>query len=98
MTTRQTLYGIASYLLVLSIAAIWMTVSDKLRAQKDRRRISESSLLLVAFFGGAFAEYCAMRIIRHKTLHKKFMIGLPFMIVLHLAVAVILFLRFKTGA
>ncbi|MBQ4207975.1 MAG: DUF1294 domain-containing protein, partial [Clostridia bacterium] len=35
-------------------------------------------------FGGALAEYCTMRCIRHKTLHKRFMIGLPCMLLLHL--------------
>ena len=44
-------------------------------------------LAALILFGGAFAEYCAMRIIRHKTLHKKFMIGLPLIILLHLALA-----------
>ena len=87
MTLKQVLIGLCAYLLVISVAAIWMTLSDKKRAMKNKYRISESSLLVVALFGGAFAEYCAMRIIRHKTLHKKFMIGLPLIILLHLALA-----------
>ena len=84
MTPKQWLFGALVYLLVVSAAAVWLTVSDKLRAQKNKRRIAESSLLLVALFGGALAEYCTMRCIRHKTLHKRFMIGLPCMLLLHL--------------
>ncbi len=95
MTPKQWLFGVIAYLLVVSVAAVWMTVSDKLRAQKNRRRISESSLLLVAFFGGALAEYCTMRCIRHKTLHKKFMIGLPFILILHLCAAALFIYLFK---
>ena len=85
MSDKQIWLGVAIYVLVLSLAAVILTISDKLRAEKHKRRISEASLLTVALFGGAFAEYCTMRLIRHKTLHKKFMIGLPLILVLHLA-------------
>jgi len=84
MKEQPILLGIGAYLFVVSLAAVVLTVADKLRAAKHKWRIAESTLLLVAFFGGAVAEYVTMRCIRHKTLHKKFMIGLPFMIVLHL--------------
>ena len=35
--------------------------------------------------GGALPMYVTMRIIRHKTKHKKFMIGLPVFAVIHAA-------------
>ena len=98
MTPKQWLFGAIAYLAVISLAAIWMTISDKIRAGKNKRRIAESSLLLVALFGGAFAEYCTMRCIRHKTLHKKFMIGLPFILLLHCCIigALVYYLKFRT--
>lgn len=86
MKEQQVLLGIGAYLLVLSLAAVILTITDKVRAAKHKWRIAESTLLLVALFGGAAAEFITMRCIRHKTLHKKFMIGLPFMILLHVAV------------
>lgn len=36
-----------------------------------------------AALGGAAAMYVTMKAIRHKTLHKKFMVGLPVFIILH---------------
>lgn len=42
--------------------------------------------MLLGFFGGALAEYLTMKAIRHKTLHKKFMIGLPLFILIHVAI------------
>jgi len=95
MTPGQILCGVCAYLFCISAGAVWMTVSDKRRAQKHRARISESSLLWVAVFGGALAEYLTMLLIRHKTLHRKFMIGLPLILLLHLLLAVFLFWRFQ---
>ena len=86
MKEQQVLLGIGAYLLIVSLAAVILTVTDKVRAAKHKWRIAESTLLIVALFGGAAVEYITMRCIRHKTLHKKFMIGLPFMILLHVAV------------
>ena len=86
MNEHHIFIGIGAYWLVLSLAAVLLTVTDKVRAAKLRWRIAESTLLIVALFGGAEAEYITMRCIRHKTLHKKFMIGLPWIIVLHLAI------------
>ncbi len=39
--------------------------------------------------GGALLEFLTMKIIRHKTRHKKFMIGLPVMIIIQ-AITVVL--------
>jgi len=86
MNDQTILIGIGAYLLMLSVAAVVLTISDKTRAAKHKWRIAESTLLLVALFGGAAAEYVTMRCIRHKTLHKKFMIGLPLIFVLHLCI------------
>lgn len=59
--------------LVCVIAAVF----DKSAAVGHKRRVSEKTLILLAVFFSAIAEYLTMKIIRHKTLHKKFMIGLP---------------------
>ncbi len=72
------------YVLVISVVAIVITVADK-KASKRRKkkRIPETTLMLVGFFGGALPMYITMKVIRHKTKHKKFMIGLPVIIFLH---------------
>lgn len=72
------------YFLVISIITIIITIIDKKRAIKHRYRVSEATLITLGFLGGAVAEYITMKTIRHKTLHKKFMIGLPAIIVFHL--------------
>lgn len=73
------------YLVLISAYAVFITVSDKKRAKARERRISERHLMLTGLFGGAGAMYLTMKRIRHKTKHKKFMVGLPLIIFLHCA-------------
>ncbi len=76
---------------VISLISIALTIYDKFAAKKGKRRISEKALLLTGFFGGATAMFVTMCIIRHKTRHMKFMISLPVMSVLHIALTIYLF-------
>lgn len=83
------------YEVAVSIIAIVITLYDKKAAKKHpRHRVRERSLILFAVLGGAVAEYFTMLAIRHKTRHKKFMIGLPVIIILHIiAVAAVIFIK-----
>jgi len=85
------------YLAGVSLLAVVLTVVDKQRAASRRktqraRRIPERTLLLAAALGGSIAMWLTMCIIRHKTRHAKFTLGLPAIIVLQ-AVAAILVWR-----
>lgn len=73
------------YLAVISVVTIIVTVYDKICAKKGKWRIPESTLMLLGLCGGALAEFITMKIIRHKTQHKLFMIGLPLEIVINAA-------------
>ena len=78
------------YFLIISLITAIITATDKYKARKGRFRISEKTLFLLAFMGGALSEYLTMRLIRHKTLHKRFMIGLPLIIILQLVAIILL--------
>ncbi|MBE6812711.1 MAG: DUF1294 domain-containing protein [Ruminococcaceae bacterium] len=82
------------YIAVISLVTAVVTVYDKIASKKGAWRIPEKTLLLLALVGGAAAEFAVMLMIRHKTRHKKFMIGLPAILVAHVAIitAVIFFL------
>lgn len=69
------------YLAAVSIIAAVMTVSDKSRAKKHRRRIAEKTLFITAVLGGSAAMYLTMLAVRHKTKHRRFMIGLPLIMI-----------------
>ncbi len=79
--------------LALSAFSSLLAIDDKRRAKNGMRRISERTLILAALSGGALAEYITMKCIRHKTLHKKFMIGLPLIFLLHLIIIIWIVLK-----
>ena len=70
------------YLTVISIISVIVCVADKSRAKKGKWRIKESTLFLLSALGGSAAMYITMRVIHHKTLHKRFMIGIPLIIII----------------
>jgi uncharacterized membrane protein YsdA (DUF1294 family) len=83
------------YCVIISFITIIVTICDKCSARKGGQRVSEAMLILLALLGGAVAELFVMKKIRHKTLHKKFMIGLPFIILLHIALVIVYFLCYR---
>lgn len=69
---------LALYLAAVTLITVILTVYDKIAAKKDpKHRVPEKTLILFGILGGALGEYIVMQLIRHKTKHKKFMIGLP---------------------
>lgn len=82
---------ILGYFIVLNVLSAVLTIADKSFAKRGKWRISENTLLFTAILGGSLAEYIVMRIIHHKTLHKKFMVGLPLILFLQ---AVLIFVVF----
>ena len=90
---KTVLIAVTVYFSVVSLIAIVITVCDKLLAKKNGRRVPEKALFILAFLGGAVAEFITMKIIRHKTLHKKFMLGLPAIIIIQFAVVVLIVLK-----
>lgn len=80
----------AAYLLTVSLVAIIITVYDKRIAGKGKRRIPEATLLLWSALGGSVAMYITMHTIRHKTQHKKFMIGIPVIMALQIIALLVL--------
>ena len=65
----------------MSLISIYITIYDKAMAKKGRRRIPEATLLLFSALGGSLAMYITMQLIRHKTKHIKFMLGIPIIMV-----------------
>ncbi len=81
------------YLATVSLLAFALTIYDKWAAKhRTRNRIPEKTLLALAGIGGSAAMFLTMLLIRHKTRHAKFMVGLPLMIV---AQIVLIFLILK---
>ena len=84
------------YLIVINIIAVIVTVHDKRAAKRGSWRVKERTLMLISALGGAPLMYLTMHIIRHKTRKPLFMIGIPLVFVLELAV-VFLVLHYGFG-
>lgn len=91
---KDIIYAVSVYFVLISIVSAAVTVIDKRRAKSQGWRTPEKTLLLLGLFGGALSEYITMKKIRHKTLHKKFMIGLPAIIVLHIVLIALCVFKF----
>ena len=77
---------LAVYLIIINLIAIVVTAHDKLAAIRQRRRVPEKTLMLISALGGAPAMYLTMLVIRHKTRKPLFMIGIPVIFLLELAI------------
>lgn len=82
----NTLHSCLSYYL-LAINAVTFIVYgiDKYEAKKAMWRISEATLLMQAVLAGSIGAWIAMRVWRHKTMHKKFKYGIPVILLIQIA-------------
>lgn len=90
---REKLIIIGAYFVIISIIGWVLPYADKKRAKEGKWRIRESTLFLVSAFGGSAVMYASMKKYHHKTKHKRFMIGIPCIIVIQIA-ALAVFLYF----
>lgn len=74
------------YLCIINAISFLLMLIDKQKARKKRWRIPERTLLGVCAVGGSLGGLLAMVLVRHKTLHKRFSIGIPLMLLLHAAI------------
>ncbi|MBE5748313.1 MAG: DUF1294 domain-containing protein [Clostridiales bacterium] len=81
-----------AWLVFINLFAIALYGIDKRRAIKDKWRISEATLLLVALIGGGCGALAGMKMFRHKTQKAKFFVGVPVCIVLNVVAIVALFI------
>ena len=73
------------YLLAVNITTFLVYGIDKYKAKKERWRISEATLLLMAVIGGSIGAWAGMRLWHHKTMHKKFKYDIPLISIMQIA-------------
>ena len=75
------------YLLIVNAIAYLLMLIDKQKAKKKKWRIPEATLMGFAAIGGSIGALMGMYTFRHKTLHKKFTLGIPAILFLQIAAA-----------
>ena len=81
------------YLVVINLALFLTMGIDKRRARREKRRIPEARLFLMAILGGSPGGIAGMYAFRHKTKHSSFVIGFPAIFIIELALALFIILR-----
>ena len=82
------------YLAIINVATFFTYGIDKLKAKKNKWRVREASLLMLAVFGGSIGALLGMKVWHHKTMHKKFKYGVPAIIIVQIAVIGYLLVKF----
>jgi len=67
----------ASYIIIVNLAAFSAMGIDKRAARRRSRRISEKRLFLFPLLGGGLGGTAGMFFFRHKTRHWYFRLGFP---------------------
>ncbi|MBS4538494.1 DUF1294 domain-containing protein [Clostridium sp. D2Q-11] len=78
------------YSITLSIISFILMGIDKKRAKRNKWRIGEKLLLVVALIGGSPGTLIGMIVFRHKIRNKNFYIGVPIIYILHKAIFILL--------
>ena len=81
---------IAIYIIAVNLVTFVTYGIDKYKYIKRKWRISEATLLTMAVIGGSIGAWTGMIVWRHKTMHKKFTIGIPIVFVIHLFIVIYL--------
>lgn len=77
---------IVLYLIIVNALSFLLMLIDKHKAQNNLWRIPEATLMTIAGIGGSFGCYLGMKTCRHKTMHKKFSVGVPVMMVIQIVI------------
>ena len=76
------------YLILINAVSFLLMLVDKHKARKNLWRIPEATLMGVAAIGGSFGALAGMYLIRHKTKHRKFTVGIPLMLLIHIIMVI----------
>jgi uncharacterized membrane protein YsdA (DUF1294 family) len=78
------------YLLIVNADGLILMLIDKIKAKKNRWRISEATLMLMAAVGGSVGCLLGMYLFRHKTKHLKFTLGIPLILAAQIILAILI--------
>ena len=69
-----------SYFIAVNLIGFVLMGIDKYKAKKRGFRIPEATLFTIAVIGGSIGSIAGMYAFRHKTRHRSFVYGMPFIL------------------
>jgi len=76
------------YLAIMNLTGLFIMWLDKNKAKRNAWRIPEKTLFLVSIIGGSIGTWAGMYVFHHKTKHWYFVIGMPFIFVIHIILVI----------
>ena len=81
------------YLVIINAVSFLLMLADKYKARKNLWRIPERTLMGFAAIGGSVGALAGMYLVRHKTKHLKFTVGIPILLFVHILIGVWLIVK-----
>ena len=81
------------YLVIINAISFILMLLDKYKARKNLWRIPEATLMGFAAAGGSIGALAGMYLVRHKTKHLKFTVGIPILLFAHILIAIWLIVK-----
>ncbi|MDD6490688.1 MAG: DUF1294 domain-containing protein [Firmicutes bacterium] len=73
-----------SYFIAINLIGFALMGIDKYKARKRAFRIPEATLFTIAVIGGSIGSILGMYAFRHKTRHRSFVYGMPFILIIQI--------------
>ena len=81
------------YLAIINAISFILMLADKYKAKKNLWRIPEATLMGFAAAGGSIGALAGMYLVRHKTKHLKFNVGVPILLFIHILLGIWLLVK-----
>lgn len=72
------------YLGIINLIGFFAMFLDKQKAKRNKWRIPEKTLFLLAVIGGSLGTTLGMHVFRHKTKHWYFKFGMPMILIVQI--------------
>lgn len=79
---------LSAYFAAVNLIGFALMGIDKYRAKKRAFRIPEATLFIIAVIGGSIGSIIGMYAFRHKTRHRSFVYGMPFILFVQIALII----------
>ena len=83
------------YLLGINLLTFFIYGIDKWKAKRNKWRVPEATLLMLAALGGSVGALLGMSVFHHKTKHKKFLIGVPLILLAQVVLAWLIYSQMR---
>ncbi len=90
-TTLQEIFStrnIIMYFIIINVIGFLIMFIDKQKAKKGAWRVPEKTLFIITALGGGIGTISGMYAFRHKTQKLQFVVGLPFITILEIILAI----------